>query len=349
MALQADDIADLVTTTQRDLGKMKWTDIASDIQEHHALPQLLKTEKVTFQSGYGIQWNLMVQTSGAAEHTGLFAVDNVNVGDVMKTANIPWRHTTTKYAFERREVAMNRRPARIVELVKTRRADAMIDLADTLEDCFWNKPVDSTDETTPYGIYYWAVKNATTGFNGGNPSGFTSGAGNLSSSTYTRHANYTAQYASITKSDLVKKMRTAYRKIGFKSPIDIPSYARGKDRYVIYTNETGISGLEDLGENQNENLGRDIASMDGRIVFRGNPVRWVPQLDNDSEDPFFFINWAVLAPVCLEGEYMNESGPMLAANQHTTYRVFTDLTWNLQCTNRRRLACIATGASNTEI
>ena len=65
--LQADDIADLIKTTQRDLGRMKWTDISYSLQEYVALPMLLQREKVSFQSGYGIQWNVATATSGAAK------------------------------------------------------------------------------------------------------------------------------------------------------------------------------------------------------------------------------------------------------------------------------------------
>ena len=53
--LQADDIADMIKTTQRDLGRMKWTDISYNLQEYIALPMILQREKVSFQSGYGIQ------------------------------------------------------------------------------------------------------------------------------------------------------------------------------------------------------------------------------------------------------------------------------------------------------
>ena len=42
-----------------------------------------------------------------------------------------------------------------------------------------------------------------------------------------------------------------------------------------YVNEDTMSSLEDLGEAQNENLGRDIASMDGQIIFRRVPIIWV--------------------------------------------------------------------------
>ena len=68
--LQADDIADLITTTQRNLGEMKWTDLSYTLQEHLALPQLLNKNKVSFTTGTGIQWNLMISTTGATKETG---------------------------------------------------------------------------------------------------------------------------------------------------------------------------------------------------------------------------------------------------------------------------------------
>src|SRR5690606_3042281 len=108
------------------------------------------------------------------------------------------------------------------------------------------KPADSDDKLAPFGIPYWVVKDSTAGFNGGNPSGFSSGAGGLDSSRHTRWANYTDSYTNVTKADLIKKMRTAYRKIRFKSPMNVPDYRRGRgDQYRIYVNEETISDFED--------------------------------------------------------------------------------------------------------
>ena len=113
--LQADDIVDLITITQRDLGKLRWTDLSYDLQEYIALPSILQKEKVTYGSGFGMQWNVMTGTSGATKDVGLYEVDSVNVADVMTTANVPWRHMTTNYAIERREIAMNTGAAQIVD------------------------------------------------------------------------------------------------------------------------------------------------------------------------------------------------------------------------------------------
>jgi hypothetical protein len=95
MALQASDIADLVVSTLKELGRLKWTDMTGDLQEYVAMPNILKKERVQFDDGYAIQFNLMTGTSGAAKNVGLFQTDDVNVGDTMITGSIPWRHTTT--------------------------------------------------------------------------------------------------------------------------------------------------------------------------------------------------------------------------------------------------------------
>lgn len=343
MALTADAIADLVTTTQRDLGPMKWTDISTGTQEYVAMPKLLKKEKVTFGSGYGIQWNVMVTTSGNAQNVGLYATDTVNVGDVMKTANIPWRHTVTSYAFDRREVSMNREPARIVDLVKTRRADAMISMADKMETDFWGKPATSADEVTPFGVKYWICMGSTNaGFNGGDPSGFSSGAGGLASATYTRWQNYTAGYTSVTKDDLVAKWRKASTFTNFKPPVDMPDYNRGT-KYGYYTNYSVIGALETLLENQNDNLGNDVASKDGSTLFRRVPVMWVPFLEGTSQNPIYGINWGTFYPAFLEGEYMREDSPIMAPSQHNVMNVFIDNTYNWCCKNRRSNFVLATG------
>lgn len=342
MALTQDAIADLVTTTLRDLGPLKWTDISTNTQEYYAMPKMLKNEKVTFGSGYGIQWNVMVTTSGNANNVGLYAVDNVNVGDVMKTANIPWRHTVASYAFDRREISMNREPARIVDLVKARRADAMISMADRMEIDFWGKPADSTDQTTPFGIKYWNVMGSTSaGFNGGDPSGFTAGAAGLASATYTRWQNYCSGYTSVSKTDLVSVWRAAATKTNFKPPIEVADYNRGSN-YGYYTNYSVLASLETLLENQNDNLGNDLASKDGQCMFRKTPVQWVPYLDGTTQNPVYGLNWGVFYPCFLEGEYMREEGPIMAPNQHNVSDVFVDNSYNWCCKNRRLNFVLAT-------
>lgn len=336
MALTSEDIADLIVATQKDLGRMKFTDIASPLQEYVVMPNLLKKKRVEFSAGQGIQWNLMYDSNGQARWTGLYEVDNYNVNDVLKTANIPWRHSTVNYSIEEREIAMNGAgETRVLELIKVRRAAAMLDLAKLWESAFFNTGYASGDSTKIYPIDAYIVKNSSTGFNGGNPSAFSSGVGGVNSSTYTRWANYTYQFTNMTRTDGIRGWKKATRQCRFIPPMEVPEYGTKGLDYAFYTADSIIATLDELIEDQNENLGSDLYSQEGSLMFRRAPVIYAPALDADAQTPIYGINWNKMKFVFLSGEYMNESKPRQAPNQHRVQVVDVDCTANLLCWDRR--------------
>jgi hypothetical protein len=349
--LSVSQLSDLIVTTRAQYQK-SITELATDIQEHHAFSRIFKKENVQVSSGTSIKRTILTNHSGAARHVGVFEQDQVNVKDVMTTLDVDWRRTTTNYAFDVTEEAINGGPEQIVDLVKVRRMDAFISLAAKIEENFWGVgPLTSSDKITPFGIGYYVVKpgasaGVTGTFTGYLPTGHTTVAGLTCSATSNpRWANYQANYTNITKADLVTKLRKAYVYTNFRSPIEgeasVPSGGRGGNRYAIYTNYDVVSGLESVGEDQNDNLGRDIASMDGKITFRGTPINWVPYLDSDTQDPLYLINWSLLVPYVFKGFYMRESKPEKSPLQHTVVVSHVDLMWNLFCSNRRGLAVLA--------
>jgi len=345
MPIEADDYADLVASTLRDLRRHKWTDLTTDIQDHVAARKLLKKEKVQFQSGRGINLNIMTDHSNAAENAGLYDEDTLAIPNVLDSGFVPWRHTKVPWGWDEREIAMNRRPAEILDMVKVKRSAALISMVALIEKNFWSKPTDSTDKVTPFGIQYWIVTNASKGFNGGDPAGFSAGAGNLATATYPRWKNFTAQYAAISRADLVGKMREATYKTSWLTPIDdIPTDQRsGGFRRVIYAPYSVVEGFNNYAEDQNENLGKDVASMDGgKVIFRGNPIVYVPSLDAKSDNPVYMVDWNVFYFVCLSGFYMKETGPLRSPRQHLVHEVWQDLTWNTRCTDRRKLSVFST-------
>lgn len=340
--LAALDIADLVASTLYDLGPLRFQNIAQTLQDYEVFSKWFKKDKVVFDSGIGIQRTLMNTLSGAASHVGLLDEDQVNIPDVLDQIQVPWRHATTSWAFIYQESLMNRGRAMILNVIKPRRAASLIDLVEELEEKAWEAAPGTTDDTKPYGVQYWIVPNATTGFYGAEPGSHTT-VGGVSLSDSPTFKNYTAIYTSVTKADCIKKLRTAHRKIRFKSPISIKDYREGRgDRYRLYTNETVLSSFEDIGESQNENLGRDIASMDNTIVFRNHPVVWVPKLDENTSGPIYMLDHSTFYPVCLKGDYLRESAAHRAPNQHNVFQFFVDITYNYLCVDRRRNAVLAT-------
>jgi hypothetical protein len=183
---------------------------------------------------------------------------------------------------------MNRQPRRILDILKIRRIDAMISLTELMETAFWSFPT-STDDVTPYGIAYWIVKagmSTTGGFNGTLQSGYTT-VGGVNPTTYPRWRNWNCQYTVVSKDDLIRKWREAATKTDFTPPVDgIPTFNTG-DQYGFYSNYAVIGALEEVLEAQNDDLGEDVASMDGRAVFRRSPVNYVPKLDADTTGPVY--------------------------------------------------------------
>lgn len=349
--LQASGIADLITTTLNELGEMKFTDIMSDYQNTIFFKRLMKKNKTTFDAGPAVQWNLITDTNGSTRAVGLYYTANVNPTNVMTTAQVPWRHVTANWAVDRREIAMNRAPRKIVDLVKTRRLAMLGDVVKFFEQRGWRVPA-STDTENIYGVPYYVVKSATDaatdttnfGFNGTHPSGYSDVAG-LSATTYPRWANYADKYTALTKDDFVAKLWRAMTWTDFTPLVDdIPQYNTGDD-YGLYTTYNVIAALKQILEAQNDDLGPDIDSMEGKVAMRRTPFTWVRELENDTTGPVYGLNWGTLKGMGLRGEFghvteiaQHDSQPTVTATHH-------DWTWNLYCTDRRRQFVLATGTT----
>ena len=351
MELTVEQIADLVNTTLTNLGRAKVTDLTSDLQEYTAMSQIMRENRVTFDDGKSISFNFVTGDNGQAKNTGLFAVDDVNVNDVETTGSVPWKHNTTNYAYDRREMEMCSGASQIVNLIKIRRMAGMISFAKLYEDNWWGGAPLTGDTSTPFGIKYWVVKNAVAGFTGTTASGTLANAAGccgLTDTAYPRWKNYAAPYTAISKEDLVRAWRKAATMTLFKPPIDkdMPASYNTGDKYAYYVNYNVYGPLEEMLETQNDNLGNDIASKDGEPVFHRRPITYVPYLDDDSDDPVYGLNWGEFKIVFLQGEYFREDPPEKAPNQHTVVRVNVDCTGNTVLHNRRRCFVLSKGTTN---
>ena len=188
---------------------------------------------------------------------------------------------------------------------------------------------------------YWIVKNATEGFNGGNPAGFSDGRAGISTVDHPRFANYTAQYTNVSSEDLIRKMRKAHRRSQFRSPVSHATPSVGAMANGIYTNDTVVGLLEEVLEQKNMSLGNDVASKDGKVLFKGTPITYAPKLDGDSTDPVYMIDWKHLAVGVLPGWENNLSAPYMVPGKHLVRRVDLDASLNTICTDPRRQVVIS--------
>jgi len=342
MGLAFSEIDDAVLLTQNKLVKRgAFIDMQTDLTDHVAVREMWKARAKQFAGGQQWEFEVQMDHNYSARTVGLYETDGSSENDTMKDGKVDVRHVNAHYIYDQRLPAFQRGGTAIVNLVRTKYVGMMVSFYELLEELLWSKPTDSTDDKTPFGLAYWVVKNATEGFNGGNPSGFSDGRAGIDTTEYARWANWTANYVAITKEDLIRKMRRAHRRTKFRSPVSHATPNLGAMKNGIYTNDTVIGLLEEALEAQNMSLGNDLDSKGGRTVFKSTPVQYAPKLDDDSSDPVYMLDWKWLAVGVLAGWENNLSSPYMVPGKHLVRRVDLDASLNMVCTDLRRQTVIS--------
>lgn len=364
----SDGSTDIVKATAELLIKQgAFTNLLSDLTEYAIVKRIMPKHKKAFAGG--LDWTFMTAIAanntgnGTAKFTGLFEDDTFGRADVLVQGKVSPRFLTASYAYDKREPVLNSGEATkgkmlaIVEFVKLQMELMYQGVYDKLENTFGGVgPTYADDKVTPHGLAFYIQKQSNSnasshalgGFDGLDPMLPASSSVStptacprcgISSSTYSRWANWAAQYKDISKEDLVKKMRIASHKINFKSPLSLtdPTLSTGRD---ILTNLNVLQELETILESQNMNLGNDVASKDGKTLFKGTPVDYIPMLDADSQDPIYMIDWKTLVFGTVSGWDKKVSAPKEDNAAHNTMKGFLDMACEMVCTNLRNQAVI---------
>ena len=345
--LQASDIADIAVSTLRNLGRLRVTDAISPYQNTIVFKRLWRKGKMEF-SGDQSQFNLMIDENHSARGVGLYYTQNITPNNVLTNAVMPWRHAHWNWGIDHREIAMNAgNENKIVDILKVQRWAALASGILYMEKKGWQ--VATPTDPDFVGIPYWIVKSntATTtneGFNGNTPSGYSTVAGLTPTATNIapKWSNYAAQYTTVSKDDLVVKMEVMADMTDFMPLIDeLPTYSVGEDQ-GFYLNRPTRQSLKALLEAQNDDLGFDLDPTNGHMMFRRGPCTWVKQLDYDTTNPVYSINWGDFHFMGLRGWMMREKVFDTLPNQPTVMACFTDTSLNTYCTNRRRQGVLST-------
>lgn len=342
MGLAYSEIDDAVLLTQNNLIESDaFIDMQTDLSDHVAVRELWKGKQKRFGGGENWEFEVQMDHNHSARTVGLFEQDGSSLNDTMKKGEVAPRHVNAHYIYDQREKDFQRDGAAIVDLVKTRYTGMMVSFYELMEGFLWGKPTDSSDTKTPYGLAYWVVKNATEGFYGANPAGFSDGRAGISTTEYPRFANYTAAYSAVSKEDLIRKMRRAHRRTQFRSPVSHATPSLGGMSNGIYTNDSVVGLLEEIMEASNMSLGNDLASRDGKTLFKGTSITYAPKLDDDTTNPVYMLDWKWLAVGVMAGWENNLSAPYMVPGKHLVRRVDLDASFNMVCTDPRRQAVIS--------
>lgn len=345
MPLLPDQLDDFVNLTLDNFKKRKWVDLSLDLQHHIFASKFLSGKAADPEKG-GVQLNWKVQTTntGTAKFSELYSVDVTSVKDLTTEAKQPWTKSTVNFSYDVDEDVFQSDRETIIREVEVREHSMYNDWFELMEEALWSAPSsDSQSPRRPSGIPFWIQKSATTpggGFTGGDPSGFSNGAGSIKVSDVANWKNWSGNYTSASRDDLVSKIRKACEFTHFQAPKQFAELAGGKgdSDWMFFTTYNTLADLEKLLESRNDNLGADLSKYAGSVVIKGNPVVWVPYLqENDSSDPFYGVNLRVFKFFFRKGRKMLRHAPQQAARQHTVREVHMDTWGNFVCYNRRKL------------
>jgi len=336
------DLLDLTRTTLQNLPDMEF-EVALDFQEYPVCNLWFQRDKVQVDDGTSIERNIILDTSGNASMVRLYQKTPINVADVQVKITAPWVQSQVHWSIERREALRNRKPSRYIELLRSRRVDATVDLSDLLERKAWATPTSESDDLNPRGLPYWLSKletSATTaGFNamrvryaGGTTS---TTKGGIDGNTNAKWKGYAFVYTAIN-ADFVRSMRRAFHATHFVSPITAYDLRKGPAvNYRIYMGLDELVEFEDLSTKQNDNLGRDLDPFHGTTTFKRVPIIYTPQIDDDDHDAIYGVAHNKFYPFVMEGDWMRESDPMSDVEQHNVMTTFIDCSYQFFCKNVR--------------
>jgi hypothetical protein len=347
MAIPYKKIADLLTTTYDNI-QVGIMDLSQELHDYIVMPYLMTKQGGLREigGGVGIGQLLMIEHGGRSRFVGEYDEDVIIVIDHLDKARVDFCLMTDNVAFSIGELRANRGKELIENCVKPKKRAVFLRMIETMEEAFFKTP-DADDDLTPWGLKYWITKNATAGFNGGYASGFSSIA-NLNLTKIPQFKNYTDQYTDVSKTDLITKMRRAHRRTNWKTPRTQEGFKGDTtDKRIILANEATVESFENIGEAQNENLGRDLAPMDagrlsglrktpdGDIVFKRKPIVYAEYLDDDTSNPVYGLDMSYFYPVVRKGDNMAQGPFEKAPKQHRVMASHIDHCYQFICINRR--------------
>lgn len=311
-------LVDLTRTTQAALPFDGEFETTLQDPQYHAINKWFREGNVSVQGGHQIQRNIVLNPQGNAQFVLPYQKVAVTQEDQHQQITARWSQVLTRYSISRQELAANRGKAKVINLVKSKRMMAMVDLAQILEIGAWTSPDTANDTRSPFGLSYWLNKansavSSTGDFIGQTiryaTSGTTTTKGGIDGSTAANahYRNWAFTYDAID-ADFVKRLREAFFASDFQSPLIATDLQKGPmSMYKIYMGRRVMTEFTDLTTRSNDNLGSDLAPFEGNVSFRKIPVLHAPRLNGDTDDPVYGVNHNKFKPYIMDGEWLVES------------------------------------------
>ncbi len=340
-----------------------------DYQQYEVCNRLFAKDRVELQGGTALAKRVVLDKAGAAKHVRAYETEAVNVVNVVSNLRADWVRADTNWSIERGEMAMNRSGTSkdgwskgFIQLIKTRRQPAMVDLANEMEEKFWQVPGVDVDNLTPLGFPYWVPKLAVgqaanaKGFYGGRYGGaggaFTSVGGIVPATAGDNTVaiaggkplwrSYQCGYVSINDA-AIKQMSEMFYKIQFRSPMmvkDLVTPGATRNNRIWLNTETLVD-FEAFMRKSNDQIGSDLAKYMGLTSFKRQPL--VPMVILDANgvgevgefDPVYFANLNAFRTYVLSDFYLVERQPIISPSNHNVFTTYVDLIYCYLAWSRR--------------
>jgi len=337
--LTPEQMPDAVIATMNTLNKGKWIGEMVDLQEYVGFNQIAKAKREQGKSGRGVTVRYVMDHNHSAANVGLFNKVEFARDDAMKEGTVPWCYTDGHMVFDEREPGMNNGPEEIVDLVEVENARMVTSMVVLGESNVWGIPESEDDNDTPFGVQYWVTKNASLGYYGGNPTGFSAGRAGISSLTYARHKNFTGAYSSVDDTEgtgLIYMMEMAADKTNWVAPAPEPGMGRKGASRGIYCNWATKNKMKNHAKANNDSLGYDLSTQ--TPVFRGGKIQYVPHFDSDATNPVYMLDFNHLYARFLKNWWMQRIKISRLQDRPHCFAVIVSLVWQVICDDLRKQA-----------
>jgi len=344
MPLMHDTLDDFVELTLDRYDRRNWVDISMDFQKYFFASRMIKKHKKPIEGGVRMNWKVQHSNTGTGKHSELYGIDTTGVKDLATKATAEWSKQTVNFKYDVDEEEFQSGAETLINEISMRNHSMYNDFFSLMETALWSGPTSTSQAPRPpSGIPHWIQKSSTAafGFNGGNPSGFTAGAGGIDSDVFTNWANGTFTYNTVSDDDLLDKWAEACEKCEFMAPHSYNQLDSSTSDWEFFTVYSVYSACQKLLRASNDNLGTDLGKYRNTIVFKGNPIHWVPALTDsnstayDSANPVYGVNWSSIEYKFQKNRNMIRHKPIRSPGQHTVREVHLDNWGQFRSKNRR--------------
>lgn len=351
-------LADLVALTQNTFEtRGRWESIAQQYPDYLWVQQAFRARRMSRVTSPTIEWALEVAAATSFESSYVNHPLSVSVPDIAQKASVPLIKVRTSVGWTRDERELQGTSIeQLVNVIEMRMAKHERDYIEGMENAFVTKPATST--TFPnelFGLEYWlpTLSGATTLTmnGGGDPAGFTAGAGGITVASVDRWAHAVAGWTAASDDDLFQKLSEFLNRARYFAPVPIPSLTPETPTRQILIQMPLRLVMEELQTAANDNLRNDVGMFRNSLNFRSIPMTvWhaisetgAPNLP--TEGRLYVIDWNTFEWVFHSAYDGRVSPPVQDPLVPGAIRQWREVYTQVKCLNREKNAAFNSSAS----